>query len=364
MGRQLYFNRLFKRSFTYGFRINSAVFVATKGTCLPKLLLFFFLIFLGSVQLVGQTVVDQYGQLGVKGVHIVDKKGAPVQLRGMSLFWSQWRGQFYNYESLKWLKEDWRCTIVRAAMAVERGGYAQNPKQEKEKVFAVIDAAIELGLYVIVDFHAHEAEKYTREAKKFFAEVAKKYGHHPNIIYELWNEPLDQSWSGVIKPYHETIIKTIRKHDPDNIIVCGTRQWSQRVDEAALDPIKRENIAYTLHFYAGTHQEELRDIAQKAIDQGVALFVTEYGTTNANGDGPVNEEETKRWWDFLDRHKISHCNWSVADLNESSAALQKGASATGGWPVEQITKSGQFVRNELRAKNPVPSASGEGVLQE
>src|SRR4028118_79713 len=107
--------------------------------------------------------------------------------------------------------------------------------------------------------------------------MAQRYGNTPNVIYETWNEPLNYSWSGIIKPYHQAVIGSIRQHDPDNIIICGTRNWSQEVDEAAASPISGSNIAYTLHFYASTHGAGLRSKASTALSRGVALFATEYG---------------------------------------------------------------------------------------
>src|SRR5690349_5636509 len=91
---------------------------------------------------VDSTAVEFYGNLKVLGNKIVDRNDAPVQLRGMSFFWSQWIGKYYTPQTVKWLKTDWRCTIVRAAMAIEEGGYLTNPNAEKQKVFTVIDAAI------------------------------------------------------------------------------------------------------------------------------------------------------------------------------------------------------------------------------
>jgi endoglucanase len=270
----------------------------------------------------------------------------------MSLYWSQWVPKFYNYNAVKWLRDDWKVTVVRAAMAVDNGGYASNPAAEQAKVFTVIDAAISLGIYVIVDFHVHDAAAYRTQAQTFFRAVAQKYGNSPNILYETWNEPLDVSWSGVIKPYHQTLVSTIRQYDPDNIIILGTGFYSQRVDEAAANPVSGSNLAYTLHFYANTHKQSLRDQAQSALNRGAALFVTEYGTTDASGKGTVNEAETRTWWSFLDQNKISHANWSVADIPESSAALIEGASANGGWPTSQIKQSGLLVRGELIAKYP------------
>jgi len=296
------------------------------------------------------TPVEKHGQLHISKTKILNQKGEEIQLAGMSLFWSQWIGKYYNYDCIKWLKDDWKCSVVRAAMAVGPGGYAQHPETEMKKITTVIDAAIDLGIYVIVDFHEHKAENYTKEAKIFFAQIAQKYGNQPNIIYEIYNEPLQISWSKTIKPYSEAVIDTIRKYDPDNIIVCGTPNWSQKVDEAAIDPIKGENIAYSLHFYAGTHKEWLMTAGDEAISKGLCLFVTEYGTTEANGDGPVFKEETQKWYNWMDLHKISHCNWSVADKTESSAALVVGADSTGGWSGNLIKPSGKVVRVELEKK--------------
>lgn len=291
--------------------------------------------------------VAMYGQLSIKKGQVVDQSGKLVQLEGMSLFWSQWQPKFYNKKTLKNLAEHWNIDLIRAAMAVEHEGYLEHPEKEMKKVQKVIDAAIDQGIYVIVDWHDHHAQDHLQEAKTFFSEIAKKYGHFPNIIYEPFNEPLNVSWSEILKPYHEAVLKEIRKYDPDNIVVLGTPEWSQRVDLAAKDPMDDPNVAYTLHFYAGTHKEELREKAEKAINTGLPLFVTEYGTVNANGDGEVAKDETQKWYDFMNKHQISSANWSVANKDESSAALLPGSGPKGLKNEQNLTASGKFVRAHL-----------------
>lgn len=293
--------------------------------------------------------VARHGQLRTQGAYIVNSSGEPVQLFGMSLFWSQWMGKYYSSETVAWLKNDWKCSVVRVAMGVEHGGYLSNPETEKQKVFTVVDAAIREGIYVIVDWHDHHAEKHQDAAVRFFSELAEKYGDKPNVIYEIYNEPLDVSWSEVIKPYSQAVINAIRKHDPDNLIACGSRQWSQRVDEAASDPIAGANIVYTLHYYASTHKEELRKIARSAIEKGVPVMVTEFGITEASGNGFIDEKEARAWWDFMDQYKISWCNWSVADKKENSAALKPGTKLSG-WNDDSLTRSGTIIRNEIRSR--------------
>lgn len=298
-------------------------------------------------------VVEMHGQLKIYGTRIYGNSPLPVQLRGMSLFWSQWQGKYWNKEAIKWLRDDWQCTIVRAAMGVEKGGYLENPESELKKVEDVIDACIELGVYVLVDYHAHEAHKDPESAKKFFGYISKKYGAYPNVIYETFNEPLqNEQWTETLKPYHESIIKVIRANDPDNIIICGTRQWSQMVNEAADDPIEGKNIAYTLHFYAASHKQDLRNIAQQALDKGICLFITEYGLCPASGDGDLDVKETQTWWEFCDKNDISWCNWSIADKDETASAVPPKADVNGGWPEESLTQSGALVRQECKRKNP------------
>lgn len=297
------------------------------------------------------TPVERHGALRVDGNRIVDQHGDPVVLRGMSLFWSQWGPQFYNADAVRWMAEDWNVTVVRAAMAIHGDGYMDNPEREIAKVETVIEAAIAEGLYVIVDWHAHQPEP--EAAAAFFARIAAKYGDRPNLIYEPWNEPLNtHGWAEVVKPYHMAVIPGIRAVDPDNLIVAGTPAWSQDVDIAAADPLPFPNVAYTLHFYAGSHRQDLRDKAQKALDLGAALFVTEWGTTEATGDGPVDEAETRLWWGFMESRGLSHLNWSIMDKDETSAALLPGAPGSGGWTDAMITPSGRLVRERLREMNP------------
>lgn len=293
------------------------------------------------------TPVAIHGQLSIENGNIIDSKGEPVQLKGMSLFWSQWQPQFYNAESVINLKKYWNVDVVRAAMAVEHEGYLKYPQREKEKVQRVIEAAIDAGIYVIIDWHDHHAEDHLEEAISFFSEMAQRYGEYPNVIYETYNEPLDVSWSQVLKPYHEEVIGAIREYDQDNIIVVGTPRWSQRVDLAAEDPIDAENIAYTLHFYAGTHGQKLRDIAQEAIDKGLALFITEYGTTQATGDGKVDKKETRKWWRFMDANNLSWANWSIASKDEASAAVIPGTTPSELKDDDFLTISGKLVKSQL-----------------
>jgi hypothetical protein len=279
--------------------------------------------------------------------------GQPASLAGNSLFWSNtgWGGEkFYNARVVSWLKKDWKSSLVRAAMGVDApGGYLHDRDGNLARIKAVVDAAIANDLYVIIDWHSHRAESQRGEAIGFFEDMARTYGTNHHVIYEIYNEPLQVSWSRTVKPYAEAVIGAIRAIDPDNLIVVGTPTWSQDVDVAAADPIGASNIAYALHFYAGTHGQALRDKAQKALDRGSALFVTEWGAVNSNGDGAVATKQTNKWMSFLQANAISHANWATNDKAEGASALVPGASRDGGWPMDQLTESGRFARQLINA---------------
>ena len=300
-----------------------------------------------------QTPVAKYGQLKIVNGKVSDQNGNPVILRGMSMFWSGYPegAPFYNTTTINWLRDDWCVDVIRATMSVETGSsnYVNNPAAELAKIKVVIDACIAKGIYVIVDFHSHNAENYKTQAKTFFTDIATAYGNKANILYETFNEPINQSWSGTIKPYHNELISTIRAIDPDNIIICGTRTYSQDVDEAANDQVTGTNVAYTLHYYANSHKASLRQKATNALNKGVAIFVTEYGTCDASGNGGYNAAESQTWWDFLEANKISSCNWAVDNKNETSAALNPGTGISG-WTAGQLSQSGTLVKAYIKGK--------------
>jgi len=318
-----------------------------------------------GLAVVSASPVSTYGRLQASGNTIVGESGQPAQLRGMSMFWSQWMSKYWNADAVNWMQSDWEVSVIRAAMGVDDyDGYINNTAFNKDLMTTVVDASINAGVYVIIDWHSHHAEQYPEESKAFFGEMAQKYGQMPNVMFELFNEPTTQDWSTVIKPYHEEVIAEIRKHS-NNLIILGSSTWSQDVDVACADRVQDDNVAYTLHFYAGTagHRQPLRDKATQALSDGCAIFVTEWGTCGATGNGTLDFDATKDWTDFMDEHHISSANWAVSDKHESCSALQVNASNSGGWSPTadaDLTWSGLYVRNYIKGSPGVVTCDGDG----
>lgn len=296
--------------------------------------------------------VSKHGQLSVNGVNLMNQNGEKVQLKGMGLFWSIWMPYYYNKTTVDGIKNYCHSNIVRPMIAVDTkdGGYLTDPDYEDALADAVIDAAIEDDLYVLIDWQDFEAENHLEASLTFFDRLSKKYGSYPNIIYETYNEPITLEWSSLVKPYHEAVIKTIRANDPDNVIVVGVPAYSTRLDLAVADPISdQNNIMYSLHFYAGTHQDYNREIAKNAIDAGLPVFVSEYGTVNADASAPVNESQSELWYTLMEEYGLSYVNYAIADKDEGASALIPGTAPENVCQEAYLTESGRLAVKHNKA---------------
>jgi endoglucanase len=290
------------------------------------------------------TPVSVHGQLGIDGNTLVDQNGKTVTLHGMSMYpWNQKGLQFYNASAVGHLAKDWEATVLRIPI-LPASVASQTPLVE-----TVVKACIANGIYAIIDWHCEGACE-AGPASTFFASMATEFGNTPNVIYETWNEPTTQTWA-TVEAYHETVIAAIRAVDPDNVILCGEPQWDQVPQEAAASPITTsKNIGYTFHFYAASHPlATFGPNVTKALNLGAAIFVSEYGTCKASGNGTFDPTETQLWWNFLDANNISSANWSVETNGETAAALNASASATGPWSAADLTESGTLVTQYLQS---------------
>jgi endoglucanase len=313
-----------------------------------------------------------------------DSTGNPIQLRGMSTHGVQWFPEIINNNAFAALSNDWDSNVIRLAMYVGESGYASNPDIIKQRVIDGINYAIANDLYVIVDWHVHSpgnpnADVYNG-AMDFFAELSGLYPNHPNIIYELANEPSSNDggvagggisndaagWEAV-KSYAEPIIQMLRANGNENLVIVGSPNWSQRPDLAADNPINDNNTIYTVHFYSGTHQpatdssdrSNVMSNARYALENGIAVFVSEWGTSESSGNNGPFLDEADEWIDFLNANNISWVNWSLTNKNETSAAFtpfelgkQQATDLNPGsdqiWAPLELSVSGEYTRARIK----------------
>lgn len=299
------------------------------------------------------------GKLRVEGTQLVGSDGQSVQLRGVSTHGLAWFPQYVNREWFHQLRTEWKGNAVRLAMyTAESGGYCTGGDRDalRQLIRDGVRYATEEDLYVIVDWHIlsdNNPNIYLDEAKAFFDEMTAEFAGHDNVLYEICNEPNSGTPWSEVKRYAEEVIPVIRSHDEDAIILVGTPNWSQFVDEAAADPITGyDNIMYTLHFYASTHRDDLRARMVKAIEDGLPVFVSEYGICDASGNGAIDEAEADRWVEAMDAHGVSYMMWSFCNKNESASALAPNCTKTSGFTAEDLSTAGRWLYRHLSGETP------------
>jgi endoglucanase len=313
----------------------------------------------------GRTPVAINGSLHVCGVSLCNQYDRPIQLRGMSTHGLQWFANCYNNASLDALATDWQADLFRIAMYVQEGGYETNPAAFTDRVNTLVDLAGARGMYAMIDFHTltpGDPNYNLERAKTFFAAVAARNAGKQHVIYEIANEPNGVSWTA-IKNYAEQVIPVIRANDPDAVIIVGTRGWSSlgvsdgaSSSEIIANPVRATNIMYAFHFYAASHKDNYRAEVERAA-RSLPLFVTEFGTVNANGGGAVDTASSTAWLDLLDRLKIGYANWTFSDAGEGSAALKPGTCASGTFAgTGVLSESGVLLRNRIRTPDSFPTS--------
>jgi len=303
-----------------------------------------------TAEAAGITPVKRHGALHVSGTDLKDCHGAKFQLKGVSTHGIAWFPQYVNKDAFQTLRDNYGINTIRLAMYTNKSeGYGPDAVN---KVREGVKYATELGMYVIIDWHIlndGNPNQHKSEAKKFFTKMSKKYGGQKNVIYEICNEPNGNvTWNKQIKPYAKTIVKTIRKHSKNAVIVIGTPTWSQDVDVVAQSPLKGKNLMYALHFYAGTHKEWNQEKLKTAHKKGLPVMVTEFSICDASGNGALDKASGNQWLRLLDRYNISYTAWSLCNKNESSALIASTCSKTSGWTNGDLSAAGKWYFNKTK----------------
>lgn len=309
---------------------------------------------LGGYALTEDTPVGEHGRLRVENGSLVDQSGEPYQMHGVSTHGLAWFPEYVSEETFRTFRNEWDADVMRLAMySDEYGGYSNGGDQKELK--RLIDKGVEYaskqGMYVIIDWHVlgeGDPNIHKEDAIAIFDEVSEKYADYGNVIYEICNEPNGGvSWKDV-KGYAEEVIPVIRANDPYGIILVGTPQWSQLIGDAAADPIQDyDNIMYTLHFYAATHKADLRESLEKALKDGLPVFVSECSICDASGNGGIDEKSAQAWVDLMDRYDVSYIAWAVSNKNETAALICSNCSKLSDWSDDELSDTGRWFKGQF-----------------
>jgi endoglucanase len=188
----------------------------------------------------------------------------------------------------------------------------------------LVQEAILKGLYVIVDLHfisdygsQHGAIPQST-VLNFWNYVAPRYANVPNVIFEVFNEPVNPvnwaSWTSYIQP----VVNAIRAVAPNNLILMGSPSWSTMVNSAVTNPIAGGNIVYVYHIYPsqGTPTTSLLDSKFGTAANSIPTIITEFGWQP--GGGNVVNGTTSGWGipfkTYIDAHP--QISWSAVIFSD------------------------------------------------
>ena len=310
---------------------------------------------------IGKKEDDPYkvhGKLAVSGTDLVDASGSKFRLKGVSTHGLTWFADFVSKDTYQYFKDSFGINLVRFAMYTDTGdsyGYCSggNKSEIEELLGKGVDAATDLGLYAIIDWHIlndNDPNMHIDDAKDFFDRISKKYASYGNVIYEIANEPNGETTWDSVKSYAETIIPIIRKNAPDAIIIVGTPTWSQDVDVAAADPITDQtNLMYAVHFYAATHKDDLRNKVQSALDSGLPVFVSEFGLCDASGNGSIDYDQSDAWFDLINDKNLSYAAWNISNKAETSSLFDSSCTKKSGFTDDDLSDSGRYIKEKIES---------------
>lgn len=262
--------------------------------------------------------------LHVEGNQIKDPAGNTVTLRGFSLLPNESNDECTTC-SPKPISEmlalqanesqGWYSRVVRIGA---HQSYNDPAAAFANHIDPFVQQAISLGQYVIVDLHlvSNYGSGGTPQSKvlDFWSYVAPRYANNPEVIFEIYNEPINPddwtTWKNFIQP----VVDTIRAVAPNNLILMGNPQWSTRVNEAVTDPFTDSNMVYVYHIYPN------QPATTSSLDSkfgnaanSIPIMITEFGW---NSDPNYSDNITygtsggwgKQFRTYMDNHP--HIGWS------------------------------------------------------
>jgi endoglucanase len=179
----------------------------------------------------------------------------------------------------------WYTRIVRFPVLSGSGNWTQ---YNQNTLKPAIDYATKKGLYAIIDLHyVAETGPNVAATNSFWTTIAPLYKDYSNVIFEPYNEPINQSqsWSQ-FKPTMQAWVDLIRSYAPNNLIFVGSPVWCQRMGDAATDSIKGKNIVYVVHMYPSHWAAQWNRSEVEKCVAARAMVCTEWGFKAGLNWGP------------------------------------------------------------------------------
>lgn len=320
---------------------------------------------------------DYPSVLHTEANRIVDAAGQVRVFRGVAVpdvLWIAERndsGIGYFDERLFHTAYVWGASILRLSIAP-----ALFRRHGPERTIAALEAsaayARKYGLYLIVNFHTigfppenaykslvdwQYGDLYRTndtEIAAFWTVVAKRFRDDPVLaFYELVNEPVrilsdgrfdyesdPASWT-LWRDYAERLIDRVRAQDPAKCVIVGGLEFAYDLSHAVDIPVRRPNVVYATHPYAGANWKRGWDEAFLQAAAQVPVFATEFGWGDAHPE--ASDHAAGRYREAIlaafEEAGISWTAWSMSHTFPPSLLAAADFSAT--------TEYGAVVRGAL-----------------
>jgi len=228
--------------------------------------------------------VSSLPRLQVSGNLLVTSDQTPITLRGVSLCSLEWHKPLILIDSVTNPVTGWGGNVLRLPIQPREWRRIGGEAYLKNYLDPAVRKCRTKGIYCILDWHQiapWQDEKTQKDLENFWAVVAPRYAHDPNILYEVFNEPT--------KPGHKTTenwliwrdtvqkwVDQIQKVAPQTPLLIGSPHWSQMTKFSAQYPLRGDNLLYVMHLYPNLGDKDW-DVLFGNAAKSVPVFISEWG---------------------------------------------------------------------------------------
>jgi hypothetical protein len=257
-------------------------------------------------------VLTALPRLHVDGLWLKDPRGNKVQLRGFAIEepraiidWHKGGGLANVVDKISPPK--FFCNVVRVPVHPDTYWQFDPDTYVNKYLRPTVDALTKKNVYVIIDWHPikdyvitqYNNVDWSSKTAEFWHKVAPIFADYPNVIYEIFNEPIGpggydgwDTWRSVAQPW----VDIIRGHAPESIIIVNSPGWSNETQYAPDRPFRGTNLIYAVHMYPYYRQEDrwfderLGEPAKR-----LPIFLTEWGFQNSSWVGQEVKDPSGTW---------------------------------------------------------------------
>jgi endoglucanase len=238
----------------------------------------------------------------VTGNKVYDANGNAHIFHGVarpSLEWSA-TGENLSLSDYQ-LMAAWKTNIVR--LSLNEKFWLQNTSGYQATIATQVQQINSLGMDVILDLHWSDAGNINnspaqqimadQDSNTFWQQVAAAYKGNPKVLFELYNEPHDVSWSiwrnggsagGFTVVGMQQLYNTVRATGANNLVVIGGLNWAFDLSGVPANRITGNNIVYATHPYdfSGKNTVADWDAGFGFLTSSDPVIMTEFGDYNCS----------------------------------------------------------------------------------